>query len=852
MGMATLPVPYTIRSHGLSTEASESSKLIACSRKIIRDFNKLVFKPKTVCLRLAKHIDRISHDGQIVKALATSDVSVVNTSEKVATYRFRTEFGGQLKAIVVKKNNNKYAIHVEVEPLQLCGGKGELIMIWGLFTADSTTLMPFDSQKSSVDSQCSITETRFVGDAVELEFEENVAPFYVSFLLKSDLGTDSKVSTIRSHRNTNFTVPVGFGAGHPSPLGVSFLDDGSVNFAFFSCNIDSVVLCLYADTTAEKPALEIDLDPYINRSGDIWHALLYSSMPFVSYGYRCRSGVGNREHRVLLDPYAKVLDVFGLNQPKKWLGKLSEEPTFDWSGEVRPNLPMENMILYRLNVARFTKHKSSELSDSIAGSFSAISEKLHHFEDLGVNAILLEPVFPFDEENGPYFPCHFFSPESLYGPSGDPVNVAESMKEMVKTLHAGGIEVLLEVVFTHTGEVGALKEIDSSSYYYIEGGEELKYKNALNCNHPIVQQLVLESLRYWVTEYHIDGFCFINASSLTRGVQGDFLSHPPLVEAIAFDPILAKVKIVADSWDPHDMETKEVRFPHWQRWAEMNSQFSIDVKNFLRGRSLISELATRLCGSGDLFLYGRGPAFSFNYVTRNPGFTLVDLVSFSRSELESELSWNCGEEGATNKTVVLETRLKQIRNFLFIMFVSLGVPVLNMGDECGHSTGGSQAYADRKPLDWNALRSGFGIQITQFISFLSSLKMRRRDLLQRRSFLEEDNIEWHGAEQSPPMWDDPACKFLAMALKGDAESRQSTSGSLNMHGDLFVAFNAGDQSEKVALPSLAGDASWTLLVDTALPFPGFFTVDGVPLEDGSVTYEMKSHSCILFEARSLS
>lgn len=834
-----LPSPYVMRSHVLSTEASLSSKLFTCSSKCFGNFNKFGFKPITVCRRLVKNVERVSHDRQILRALATSDVTVVKTYEKLATYRFRTEFGGQLKVIVEKKNNNKYGLHVELEPLQPCGGQGELIMIWGLFTADS-----------SVDSKCS--ETRFVGDVVELDFEENLAPFYVSFLLKSDSGSDSKVLTIRSHRKTNFTVPVGFGAGHPSPLGVSFLNDGIVNFAFFSGNAESVILCLYADTTAEKPALEIDLDPYINRSGDVWHALLYSCMPFVSYGYRCRSSIGDKVHRVLLDPYAKVIELFGSNQPKKWLGKLCEEPAFDWSGEVRPNLPMQKMIAYRLNVARFTKDKSSNLPDSIAGSFSAISEKLHHFEDLGVNAILLEPVFPFDEKNGPYFPWHFFSPGSLYGPSGDPLNVAKSMKEMVKTLHAGGVEVLLEVVFTHSGEVGALKEIDSSSYYNIQGGEELKSRTALNCNHPIVQQLVLESLRYWVTEFHIDGFCFINASSLTRGSHGELLSRPPLVEAIALDPLLAKVKIVADSSDSHDMETNDDRFPHWQRWAEMNSKFSINMKNFLRGRGLISELATRLCGSGDLFLGGRGPAFSFNYVTRNAGLTLVDLVSFSRSELESELSWNCGKEGPTNKTVVLETRLKQIRNFLFVLFISLGVPVLNMGDECGQSSRGSPVYADRKPLNWNALKSGFGIQITQFISFLSSLKMRRSDLLQRRSFLKGDNIEWHGMQQSPPSWDDPTCKFLAMTLKGDAESSQSTSVLPNSDGNLFVAFNADDQPEEVALPPLAGEATWVLLVDTALPFPGFFTVDGVPLDDGAVTYEMKSHSCILFEARSLS
>ncbi|XP_057790443.1 isoamylase 2, chloroplastic [Salvia miltiorrhiza] len=840
--MAMLPIPYVMRSHGLSAEASESSKLFTRSRRCNVIFNKLVLKPKTECLQLVKRIERIHCDRQNLKALATSNVSAVKTSEKLATYRFRTECGGRLKVEVKQRPKNKYGVYIELESLQLLVGKGELVMVWGLFAADSTSLMPLDSQLSSADGQC---ETRFVGGTVELDFEADLAPSYVSFLLKMDSDSESKF--IRNHMNVNFTVPVGFGAGHPSPLGVSFLSDGSVNFAFFSRDVESVALCLYTEATAEKPALEIDLDPYINRSGDVWHALMYSSVPFVSYGYRCRGGVGNKDHHVLLDPYATAIEVLGLNQPRKWLGKLCVEPAFDWRGEVRPNLPMEKMIVYRLNVARFTGDKSSKLSGGIGGSFSALSEKLHHFEDLGVNAILLEPVFPFDEQNSPYFPCHFFSPASLYGPSGDPLNVAKSMKEMVKKLHARGIEVLLEVVFTHTGEAGALKEIDSSYNCNIQEGEGSKSRNALNCNHPIAQQLILESLRYWVTEFHIDGFCFINASSLTRGLHGKFLSRPPVVEAIALDPLLARVKIVADSWDPHDMEMKEVRFPHWQRWAEINSKFSTDVKNFLRGRGLISELATRLCGSGDLFLAGRGPAFSFNYVTRNAGLTLLDLVSFSSSsELESELSWNCGEEGATNKKVVLEMRLKQIRNLLFTLFVSLGVPMLNMGDECGQSTGGSPHYADRKPLDWNALGSGFGAQITQFVSFLSSLKMRRGDLLQRRSFLEEDNIEWHGKQQFPPRWDDPTCKFLAMTLKADAGLS---------YGDLFVAFNAAGQPEKVGLPPPADEeTSWVLLVDTALPFPGFFSEEGLVGFDGNeaVTYEMKSHSCVLFEARRLS
>ncbi|KAL3843647.1 hypothetical protein ACJIZ3_001050 [Penstemon smallii] len=848
-----LPVSYAMQSHCVSCGPFESSKLFSgkCSKygKGVRyDFHKLSLKQEIVHRRLIESGRMISYKNHLLKALSTPDVSIVHTSRRVATYRFWTETGGQLKVLVEKKNG-KYGLYVEFISLHLCEREEELIMSLGLFRSDATDFMPLDFKQSSSNSRQHTIETPFVKDlagrlAVELDLDASLAPFYVSIHLKSQLGSNFKTSIIRSHRKTNFVVPVGFGSGRPFPLGISFLDDGSINFAFFSRNAKSVVLCLYNDTTVGKPAIEIDLDPYVNRSGDIWHASLDGSVPYVSYGYRCRSDTGFKGNNVLLDPYAKVIEDVKLGLTRQCLGKICREPAFDWSGEVRPSIPMEKLIVYRLNVALFTEDKSSEIAGNIARSFPGVSEKLHHFKDLGVNAILLEPIFPFDEQKGPYFPWHFFSPGSLYGPSSDQKTVVKSIKEMVKKLHANGIEVLLEVVFTHTGDVAGLRDIDNSSYYLVEGEQQdQESKNALNCNYPIVQQMILESLQHWVIEFHIDGFCFTNASSLTRGFHGEFLSRPPLIEAIAFDPLLSKAKIIADSWDPNNLETKEIIFPHWKRWAEMNSRFCDDVRNFLRGEAPISNLATRLCGSGDLFLAGRGPAFSFNFITRNVGFTLVDLVSF---EVASQLSWNCGEEGPTNKTVVLETRLKQIRNFLFILFISLGVPVLNMGDECGQSSGGgSPAYADRKPLNWNALRSGFGVQITQFISFLSLLKRRRSDLLQRRTFLREDDIEWHGPEQTPPTWDDPLCKFLAVTLKADAQSNDFPGG------DLFVAFNRADNLEIVALPPSADDLNWVCLVDTALPFPGFFSLDGVPLEGEALTYEMKSHSCVLFEARKL-
>ncbi|MED6181149.1 hypothetical protein PIB30_016905 [Stylosanthes scabra] len=757
--------------------------------------------------------------------------SVVSESEdlkRALSYLFRTEIGGGLVRVYVTKSNNhlRYSVLIEVSSLDLSvvgHGEKRLVLYWGVYRADSSSFVEMDSRNLSRAAGTG----KFV---VELDFDAKQAPLYLSFCFKSFLVDDeSRAVEIRSHRRTNFCVPVGSLKGYPAPLGLSFNPDGSMNFALFSRHAEGVVLCLYDDTGVEKPALELDLDPYVNRSGDVWHIAFESAWKFVSYGFRCRGPLARDNDdgyamRVLLDPYAKIIENSSPNGHPlaRNLGRLGKEPAFDWGDDYHPNLSMEKLVVYRLNVKRFTQHKSSQL-----------------------------PVLTFDEKKGPYFPCHFFSLMHIYGPSGDPVSTINSMKEMVKTMHANGIEVLMEVVFTHTAEVGALQGIDDLSYYFSKGFDDPEAQGALKCNYPVVQSLILDSLRRWVTEFHIDGFSFINASHLLRGSNGEHLSRPPLVEAIAFDPVLWKTKIIADSWDPHGMVAKGTPFPHWMRWAEINTKFCHDVRNFLRGESLISDLATRLCGSGDMFSDGRGPAFAFNYIARNFGLSLVDLVSFSSGgELGAELSWNCGEEGPTNNIRVLERRLKQIRNFLFILFVSLGVPVLNMGDECGQSSGGSPAYSDFKPFNWSALGTGFGKQTTQFVSFLSSLRKRRSDLLQSRSFLKEENIEWHGSNGDPPQWEDPSCKFLAMLLKAEKAELPENPVPTDISGDLFLAFNAADNPETLVLPLPPEGMSWHRLVDTALPFPGFFSTVGELVPEstaGLFTYLMKSHSCTLFE-----
>ncbi|KAJ9187671.1 hypothetical protein P3X46_003098 [Hevea brasiliensis] len=881
--MATLPLSLAKSPCFYSCRAVESSKLTVTAhyisgKKLALGLGGMDVEKGLLVGEVAQNVRKALHGNLSSREFAAARVPVQQTEQifsttsevdelkKVSTYLFRTQNGGNVK-VFVRKKNAKYALYIEVSSLELGTSDYRLVLTWGIYRSDSSCFMPLDSQH--LDPGARTMDTPFVQNtfgrfSLELEFEAKQTPFYLSFLLKCMFNSNSSGSEIRNHKKAKFSVPIGFSSGYPDPLGLSFSTDGSMNFAFFSRNAEGMVLCFYDDSTTDKPALELDLDPHVNRSGDVWHASLEGAWTFSSYGYRCKGGILQGEtgkvyvERVLLDPYARIIvnstANHGSGLSPKYIGRLCEEPAFEWSDDVHPNLDMEKLIVYRLNVKRFTEHKSSQLSSDIAGTFAGLTEKLNHIKNLGVNAVLLEPIFPFDEQKGPFFPRHFFSPSSLYGPSGGSIPAIISMKEMVKQLHANGIEVLLEVVFTHTAEGGALQGIDDFSYYYANRALELESRNALNCNYPVVQRMILDSLRHWVTEFHIDGFCFINASFLQRGFHGEILSRPPLVEAIAFDPLLSKTKIIADCWDPEDITPKETCFPHWKRWAEMNAKFCFDVRNFLRGESLLSDLATRLCGSGDIFSSGRGPAFSFNYIARNSGLTLVDLVSFSRGKLASELSWNCGEEGPTNKIPVLERRLKQIRNYLFILYVSLGVPVLNMGDECGQSSKGSISYGDRKPFDWNALSTGFGIQMTQFISFLISLRMRRSDVLQKRNFVKEENIDWHGRDQSPPRWEDWSCKFLAMTLKSDKAESKLSSESSNTKGDLFMAFNAYAHSESVILPPVPEGMTWRRLVDTALPFPGFFSKDGEPVVEqmaGLIAYEMKSHSCTLFEAASL-
>ncbi|CAM0955722.1 unnamed protein product [Alopecurus aequalis] len=765
----------------------------------------------------------------------------VSTRAARSCYRFRTDDDGVVDVAVAAKEGEDgggYTVGVEVPPLPGSQGRREGGLV--LRAADSGDAVPLASPGG--------------GDclATELSFDASRAPFNLSFQL-----TDGEGAEIRTHRRTAFRVPIGVGQGSPAPLGLSLSEDGAANFALYSKSANGVVLCLYGGGD-DEPAFEIQLDPYVNRTGNVWHVSLENVEGYVSYGFRC--GLFGTGHP-LLDPYAKVIvdivagnsvyEPFATVPPMSCLGLLANPPSYNWGRDKRPCLPLEKLVVYRANVALFTKDKSSRLPDNVAGTFNGMAAKIQHFRSLGVNAVLLEPVFPFDQAKGPYFPYHFLSPTNLYSPEGCSASAITSMKDMVKVMHKSGIEVLLEVVFTHTAEGEAecqmisIRGIDNSSYYISDEIAGCK-SGILNCNCPVTQKLILDSLRHWVLDFHVDGFCFINAPFLVRGPRGEYLSRPPLLESIAFDPVLSKTKIIADPWSPLDISNVQFPFPHWKRWAEMNTRFCFDVRKFLKGEALISDLATRLCGSGDLFS-SRGPAFSFNYVSRNSGLTLVDLVSFSNDDLASESSWNCGEEGPTENSAVLETRLRQIRNYIFILFVSLGIPVLNMGDECGHSSAGSTSDKERVALNWNGLKTTFVKEVTGFISFLAALRCRRGDIFQRRKFLKLENITWHGSDLSEPQWEDPTSKFLCMHVIGENDGNTPDS----IKGDLYICFNANEESMSATLPAPAEGSVWLCLVDTSLQLPGFFATESNPKMHqvlGYSSYEVKAHSCVLFES----
>lgn len=676
------------------------------------------------------------------------------------------------------------------------------------------------------------------------------------------------------------TPKLRFDKGFPQPFGSSLRKKG-VNFSIFSKHATSLSLCLF-NPHSQKPTYEIPLNPTINRTGDIWHILVHNLDLSFHYGFRIqgphdeKAGLRFNEQFVLLDPYAKSVassPEWGVrkkinNNPLYNKGILVLDDDFDWKDDQSPNIPLKDLIIYEMHVRGFTQDPSSKVKHK--GTFSGICEKIPYLKSLGINAIELLPIHEFNElefaRKSPssqkklsnywgYSTINFFTPMRRYSHDTSPLGPIHEFKLMVQELHKHGIEVILDVVFNHTSEgnekgpTQSFRGLENSTYYILSpNGDYLNFSgcgNTMNCNHPVVRELIHHSLRYWVTEMHVDGFRFDLASILGRAVDGTPMSNPPLLEQISLDPLFAKTKLIAEAWDAAGLY-QVGSFPSWGVWAEWNGQFRDVVRRFIKGTPrTVADFATRLCGSKDLYGNGRSPSHSINFVVSHDGFTLKDLTSYNhKHNMENgennadgdnnNESWNCGREGVTTDKEILSLRNRQVRNLHLALMISQGVPMLHMGDEYCHSKlGNNNTWCHDNSLNWfqwNLIPKNKGF----FRFYTKVIQLRKNTALFRSNdFLTDKDIEWHGFLPKTPLWDSDI-PFIAFSLLDAKHSRS-----------IYIAFNAYYKASKVTLPTCKTHIAWHRIVDTSLASPYDFQEQGKEKIILKKIYKMKPYSSIV-------
>ncbi len=658
--------------------------------------------------------------------------------------------------------------------------------------------------------------------------------------------------------------------GSPQPLGATVSPFG-INFALFSRHAESVTLVL---GTKETDRVEIELDAGLHKTGDVWHIQVSGLPQNIRYGYRL-SGPGEQEggghgyddNLIMLDPYAKEFRSPRWGQDRSCLGYQScgliSEKTYNWEDDRPLNRPLQDTIIYEMHVRGFTRHPSSECS--FPGTFRGVSEKVDYLQELGVTAVELMPVTEFDENDctfkNPktgkqhknywgYSPLSFFAPKAAY--SSDSAHPLHEFRDMVKCLHQAGIEVILDIVYNHTAEGGwdgpttSFRGIDNSIYYLLDPWTKayLNFSgcgNTCNCNHPVVRTLIMDALRWWVVEMHVDGFRFDLASILGRDQNGNVLSNPPVVEMIAEDPILANTKIIAEAWDAAGLYQVGNFSPH-QRWAEWNGRFRDDIRMFMNGTpGMVSALATRIAGSSDLYQHnGRRPCNSINFITSHDGFTLDDLVSYNEKQNlangednrdgdNNNLSWDSGAMGDTDDKEIQRLRDRRVRTMAVILFLSQGVPMLVAGDEFGRSQqGNNNAWCQDNEISW--INWQLAEENKGRLRFFQKLIRLRRDhpIFRRVEFFEISNkpdeppsmqeIRWQGLKPGQEDWSYD-CHTLAFSIKG---CKLPGSGD----ADFFVMLNGHRDKGATFIVPNSGKAQsqciWKKIIDTGQQAPDDF------------------------------
>jgi len=679
------------------------------------------------------------------------------------------------------------------------------------------------------------------------------------------------------------------GHGRSTPLGATARPDG-VNFALYAPQATAVELLLFAEPLAAEPAQVIPLPAPEHRTGAYWHAHVAGLQAGQVYAYRVDgpadppAGLCFDREKVLIDPYARA--IVGLELYDRRLAAQAGdncatalrsvvapvEDGFDWTGDQSLPPPAGREVIYELHVGGFTASPSSAIAAQRRGTFVGLIEKIPYLQQLGVTAVELLPIHCYDPQDARpglenywgYSTIGFFAPHPAYSSDRSPLGPLREFKELVRALHAAGIRVILDVVYNHTAEVDATGPTlsyrglaDGTYYHRDEKGEYANYSgcgNAVNANHPVVGRLILDSLRYWADEMHVDGFRFDLASILTRDQNGVASAQAPVIWSVELDPLLADRSLIAEAWDAAGLY-QVGHFPG-TRFAEWNGPYRDDIRRFLRGdEDTIESLMARLVGSPDLFAEsGRRPGHSVNFVTCHDGFTLQDLVSYDRKHNEANgennqdgsdqnVSWNCGVEGPTDAPEVLAIRRRQVRNALCLLLLSHGTPLLSMGDEVLRTQqGNNNAYCQNNALawfDWLALESqaDFLRFARLMIAFSQDLPLFAEDRYWHASSPDEQgDISWHGTEVAQPDWR-PSSRSLAFTL-------HHPGGEQNTH----VMLNAWSRPLTFTLPDPPAGKTWRRVVDTARPSPA----DLSPLAEAepinTATCKLEAHSVIVLHA----
>ncbi len=679
----------------------------------------------------------------------------------------------------------------------------------------------------------------------------------------------------------------GLNPGQSYPLGATVCP-GGVNFSLFSRDATAVQLLLFDSENDTKARQVLDLAPQNNRSYHYWHVFVPEISHGQVYGYRV-SGPFRPERgqkfdfeKLLLDPYGRAVAV-----PERYDREVAKAPgdtiptamknvvvdprRYDWQGDAPLERPLGQTVIYEMHVRGFTRHPSSGVPPEERGTYAGLIRKIPYLADLGVTAVELMPVFQFDPWDAPeqlpnywgYSPVCFFAPHLGYSASRTPLGAVDEFRDMVKALHRAGIEVILDVVFNHTAEgnekgpIFCFKGLANDLYYILEGTRS-RYANysgcgnTLNANQPIVRRMIVDSLRYWVQEMHVDGFRFDLASILARDEKGRPLDNPPVLWDIETDPVLAGTKLIAEAWDAAGLYQVGSFLGH--SWREWNGRFRDDVRSFIRGEEgMTQRLASRLLGSPDLYGHEeREPEQSVNFVTAHDGFTLNDLVSYNtkhneanreenRDGTEDNRSWNCGVEGPTNDAAVEWLREKQIRNFFTINLVALGAPMILMGDEVRRTQwGNNNAYCQDNEIswfDWSLVEKHQGL--LRFVQRLVNARVHigltyESEDLSLNQILSTSRIEWHGVKLFEPDWH-TSSHSLAFTVQGPRSPFR-----------FHVMLNAFWEPLEFELPPAGRpERHWRRWVDTALLPPHDITSILNAPEVQQKTYRLDSRSVVV-------